>query len=438
MTLTNSTLLISGKIAPSQIAGVSLINTPVTVTGVIERAPGSTVPVTLTSGSGDWIIKGANINATFNSPDGTGLLVVPSPGDDASFENVEINVPLTIQPGAILRGSPTLNGRLKNAGTIIMPQFSGGTLNLAAGSENTGTILLERSTPTFRGAGLRNDGAIRLTKDARLDFQGGTLSGTGLVEVEAGSVLTLAEGGRQNRLALAGFARLGSQFASGGRLTLKELSIAGTPGAWTGKLDLGGGALAIDYDPQNGSPLAMVVDQLKTARGPAGAWNGPGGITSTRAASSTTSTVGYAEAADVLGLSGNQTATWRGEQVDASTLLVGYVKRGDANLDGKVAFEDLVALAQNYDGPAGAGVWWHGDFNYDSNVNFADLVVLAQNYGAVASAPVDGFNPAFASDVERAFAAVPEPAILGPAATVGLLLAPRARRRATRGTGLCA
>ena len=52
---------------------------------------------------------------------------------------------------------------------------------------------------------------------------------------------------------------------------------------------------------------------------------------------------------------------------------------GDANLDGKVDFNDLLALAQNYG--RDDVFWYQGDFNYDGRVNFADALRLAQNYG---------------------------------------------------------
>ena len=52
---------------------------------------------------------------------------------------------------------------------------------------------------------------------------------------------------------------------------------------------------------------------------------------------------------------------------------------GDANLDGKVDFGDLVILGANY-GKSGAS-FTSGDFNGDGVVNFADLVILAAHYG---------------------------------------------------------
>lgn len=59
-------------------------------------------------------------------------------------------------------------------------------------------------------------------------------------------------------------------------------------------------------------------------------------------------------------------------------------RRGDANGDGAVDFNDLVVLAQNY-GQSGK-TFSQGNFNYDADgkVDFDDLVILAQNYGASA------------------------------------------------------
>lgn len=52
---------------------------------------------------------------------------------------------------------------------------------------------------------------------------------------------------------------------------------------------------------------------------------------------------------------------------------------GDINQDGKVDFNDLLTLAQNY-GRFYAD-WSMGDFNADGQVDFNDLLAMAQNYG---------------------------------------------------------
>lgn len=68
-----------------------------------------------------------------------------------------------------------------------------------------------------------------------------------------------------------------------------------------------------------------------------------------------------------------------------------FFLNGDANHDGKVAFADLVAVAQSYGATTGVN-YAKGDFNYDGQVNFSDLVTVAQNYGK--SLPVPAPMPA--------------------------------------------
>jgi hypothetical protein len=84
--------------------------------------------------------------------------------------------------------------------------------------------------------------------------------------------------------------------------------------------------------------------------------------------------LGYADSADkvVKGLADK-------------TVLVKYALYGDANLDGRVNFADLLLLAQGY-GKDDAN-WDQGDFNYDRKVTFDDLLRLAQNYGGTVEHP---------------------------------------------------
>ena len=80
---------------------------------------------------------------------------------------------------------------------------------------------------------------------------------------------------------------------------------------------------------------------------------------------------------------------------------------GDANLDGKVDFSDLLTVARHY---GQLGGWLDGDFNGDGKVDFEDLVILARNYGAVpTNDQLALIAPVFRIDVERAFAEIPEP-----------------------------
>lgn len=114
---------------------------------------------------------------------------------------------------------------------------------------------------------------------------------------------------------------------------------------------------------------------------------------------------------------------------DATTVIIRYTLRGDTNLDKTVNFDDLLALAQNYNA-TGTAQWSQGDTNYDGNVNFDDLLTLAQNYGGSLSQASQALGTAasadFHSDFALAMSIVPEPATLG---LLGGLAVIAARRR---------
>jgi hypothetical protein len=101
-----------------------------------------------------------------------------------------------------------------------------------------------------------------------------------------------------------------------------------------------------------------------------GSWNGTGVISSSTYSHPGT-TLGLAEASDVLGLSGSNTATFDGQSVDATTVLVKFTWLGDANLDGMVDASDLSRIS------ATGATWASGDFNYDGQVNADDYALFA-------------------------------------------------------------
>lgn len=96
---------------------------------------------------------------------------------------------------------------------------------------------------------------------------------------------------------------------------------------------------------------------------------------------------------------------------------------GDADDDGSVGFDDLLAVARNYDKGGG---WTQGDFNGDGAVGFDDLLIAARNYGeTLTSSQLAQFDPAFRADVQAAFAEVPEPTLLALPVFLASLLMPR-------------
>jgi hypothetical protein len=144
--------------------------------------------------------------------------------------------------------------------------------------------------------------------------------------------------------------------------------------------------------------------------------------------------LGYARAADILPTPAPAAAyTFLGLPVAADDILVRYTLLGDADLSGAVNFDDLLRLAQHYNGTDAH--WSHGDFDRDGVVNFDDLLALAQNYNAaLPAAPVPGAPADFDAALAAAFAQVPEPSAIAWLAACGFALAPRRsrRRRPTR------
>jgi autotransporter-associated beta strand protein len=207
-------------------------------------------------------------------------------------------------------------------------------------------------------------------------------------------------------------------------------------GTNTGKVDLTKRGLIVDYVAGN-EAAALIEARSQILLGRAGGtWTGPGITSSDAAAAPSSKAVGYAQATeaalDVGGL-------FMGQLVDTTSVVARYTLLGDADLDGKVGFPDLVKVAQNYDAvlndqanaPATfTDSWWaHGDFNLDGVVGFPDLVAVAQNYDLALPGEVAGASTIFQADLAKAFASVPEPSGLFALAIGAAALGRRRRRR---------
>jgi len=156
-----------------------------------------------------------------------------------------------------------------------------------------------------------------------------------------------------------------------------------------GHLELTDNALVIDYS--GASPIVAVRDAIASGFN-SGSWNGIG-ITSAFAAVTPNRALGFAEASEV-GLP----ASFLGEEVDATSLLVRFTISGDADLSGDVNLDDFTRLAAGFGTNA---AWAAGDFNYDGVVSLNDFTILASSFGE--SLP--------AARTATSAAPVPEPSI---------------------------
>ncbi len=135
-----------------------------------------------------------------------------------------------------------------------------------------------------------------------------------------------------------------------------------------GKLTLNDNAMVVDYSVT--SPLVTFEGYIRDGRLAPGV-NSLGAVDAD-------ATIGSGEASTRFT---TFPATFAGTSVDSTTVLLRYVKKGDANLDRLVNFDDLLIIAQSY-GQSGRS-FGQGNFDYsiDRTVNFSDLLILAQQYG---------------------------------------------------------
>lgn len=119
----------------------------------------------------------------------------------------------------------------------------------------------------------------------------------------------------------------------------------------------------------------------------------------------------------------NLTPNTPGSDVDVWVRTLKSTEYGDATLDGKINFDDLIQLAHHY-GQSGDFGWAKANFDGDDSVDFDDLLSLAQHYGF--GTLQAGGDADFEADWALARSLVPEPASL---LTAALALGSAARRR---------
>ena len=139
-----------------------------------------------------------------------------------------------------------------------------------------------------------------------------------------------------------------------------------------GTLDLTDNAAVIDHDGAN--PIAQV--QADVTRGyNGGTWDGTG-ITSSWAAATANTAVGYAESTELFA---TFPAAFAGVSVDDTAVLLRHTLYGDADLNRIVNLADFNRLASNF-GHSGRR-WSQGDFDFSGAVNLVDFNRLAANFG---------------------------------------------------------
>jgi hypothetical protein len=284
--------------------------------------------------------------------------------------------------GAGGRGNLVVNGASASvnvAGTISVYNTAGSGVSLGLGTINAPAMNLSG------GAFNQTGGSATFTK----------IIGTGAVTITGGRT-TLVPGA--------------------GRSQVNALNVGAT-----GILDITNNSLEINFSAPGNDPVASITTSLSGGFN-GGNWSGFGIVSSTAAAGSPgeTLSVGYVD--------GNNDV---GTPAAANQILIQYTLAGDANLDGLVNFQDLVAVVQNFN-KAGTD-WAHGNFLYGSSTSFADLVAVVQNFNKVltpAGSSGESLGGKSVPLVSNSDIQLPEPGFDGVAMAVAAGgLARRARRR---------
>ena len=253
-------------------------------------------------------------------------------------------------------------GGVNTPAPVSVSQFTGFTVSGGGGAGGDSLTILS--------------GVPTLLNDAGAD--GTSMS----ITVSAGSMLNVKANQQLASLTIQGISTNPGtvKMAANGHRMMKigSLSIAGSLGAWNAKLDLNDNNLILPST----TPLGTVRDYLLAGRN-VGAWTGTG-LTSTAAKDDAdhNTGVGFMTGAEYTSVSGGSTSL-AGFSFLSSDSLVKYTWNGDANLDGRVTFDDYVKIDtgfnQQYTG------WLNGDFNYSNNISFDDYVLIDVAYNTQAA-----------------------------------------------------
>lgn len=360
---------ISGDATPTFENGLTLANNCTVQVGVSPygSASMSFSGTQLLGGGGTILLEGYL---------GTGASIFASAG------TLTIGANITVQtgdnPGTV--GNSTM-GAIINNGAISAPT-AGVTLTIAGAFTNNGMV--EAS----------NEGTVTISSPSLLaNLSSGNLVG-GRWNVFAGSTLnlpatTITTNSAKVMLSGSGYAfhaidslainsgtftvTDGATFTSAGALTNSGTIVIGPHGTLqivgpltnTGLVDIGGGKLLLD---EGGSP-ATILSQINAGY-QGGAWDGAAGVTSSLAAETPGTAIGYKNAGAIY------------------TLMYTWI--GDANLDGVVNAADLAMMAKTNTGGA---IWSTGDFNYDGIVNADDYALFELGAGKSGGANITTILP---------------------------------------------
>jgi hypothetical protein len=355
-------------------------------------------------------------NWTANVPNAAGAV--------ASFGSI------ITQPCTVTIDAPVTVGRIELDNASAYTVAGAGPLTLDAKSGAAEIHVTSGSHAIAAPLTLADDTLITVTPPAG-NLSLGALGAAAVNLTKEGAGVLTVNNVRTAGLALnAGTIIVAPNGTDEGTSVVSSLSIAGdaTP---TAKLDLADNAAIVNYT--GASPAATIRQQILAGRGGAGfgaTWTGNGITSSSAAAAEAESlSVGYAEnSALPLG----EYTSFRGQPVDATSVLIALTRTADANLDGIVNDDDVTIVGASYAPGVPQASWAFGDFDYNGFVDDDDVTLLGVFYDPAAVPLVSG------EEVRgEGIAAVPEPASVVLLSIIALSIAALATaRRYLRRAGL--
>ena len=324
-------------------------------------------------------------------------------------------------------------------GTVL--QSGNAQFNAAADVTGDGSVDLADAFllgPILTARGANSDALAAynsLTASAYVRTHAYTVNGTHVIYDDTAASTTVTPGStltaawvRGGSLAVGAGAtvRLASTNAAYpiGTSALTGLTLAGSAGAWTARLDLNRSALAVASTAATRSADLARLTSMAAQGFAGGAWTGPG-LSSTAAAADATHLHAVGVILNDAGEGKPIRTTFGGQPVDAKAILAAYTLYGDANLDGVVDVADYTRIDAGF--LLHRTGWLDGDFNYDGTVDASDYTLIDNAFNHQSSAAA---STAFVARPTSGVAtAVPEPTTaLAVTFAAALLSCPRRRR----------